>query len=428
LTVEPCLKGTKKDSRHIYNGYFMCLAPEDKDGNAVDDEEEYAIEAISLTWEKGEKTTASAFDRNIDKKPVSSTSQGSRLDHLFDERVSKGRSSPTECKYNRPHEPKAVNPGRTVKRVRHKDVCRRLRFVPREVDQLNQKITNALVNMVNHHLAYRDSSMPQPAERMGGWELSPIHPQPCIKDDSREGTRLRSCHQKHLQAQRVTSHSTQTPRFGLGHTTPVPNQVSRPRLADPSPTRERPFLPAPALKRRRTHDSPSDQRRDYRRRVHFMEDSRRPMSDRSKHERLQQAKALGKGKEVRQSLFENCGRNQQDQGRALPAKFHGLSDDSGPSTSSSHPTHRCSKCDRLGHYGTKCLVLEVQQPPSTKVKPSRIPAAIAKTLASNMPHGPHMGKKRWDDPKWDTSGTDNMSDDEEAPSRHHVDRLDKAGI
>jgi hypothetical protein len=72
--------------------------------------------------------------------------------------------------------------------------------------------------------------------------------------------------------------------------------------------------------------------------------------------------------------------------------------------------------------------MEVQQPPSTKVKPSRIPPAIAKTLASDRPHGPHMGKKGWDDPKWDTSGTDNMSDDEEAPSRHHVDRLDKAGI
>jgi hypothetical protein len=311
LTVEPCVKGTKKDSRHIYTGYFMCLATEDEDGNAVDNEEEYAIEAISLTWEKGAKTTDSALIRNINKKPkykVSSISQGSRLDRLFNERVSKGMSSRTECKYNRPHGPKAIDPGRMVKRVKHKDVCRCPRFVPREVVQLNQKITNALVNMVNHHLAYRDSSLPQPAERMGGWDLSPVHPQPCIKDDSREGTRLRSCHQKHLQAQGVTSHSMQTPRFGLVHTTPVPNQVSRPRLADPPPTRERPFLPPPALKRR-THESPSDQRRDYRRIVHFMEDSRRPKSDRSKHERLQEAK----GKEVRHSQFKNCGRNQQDQ-------------------------------------------------------------------------------------------------------------------
>jgi hypothetical protein len=249
-------------------------------------------------------------------------------------------------------------------------------------------------------------------------------PQPCIKDDSREGTRLRSCHQKHLQAQRVTSLSTQTPRFRLVHTTPVPNQMSRPRLADPPPTRERSFLPAPALKRR-THDSPSDQRRDYRRRVHFMEDSRRPMSDWSKHERLQHAK----GQEVRHSQFKNCGRNQQDQGRApTGSKFHCLSDDSGPSTSSSHPTHRYSKCDRLGHYGTKCPVLEVQKPPSTKVIPSRILAYIAKTLASNRPHGPYMGEKGWDDPKWDTSGTDNMSDDEEVPSKHHIDQLDRAGI
>jgi hypothetical protein len=29
----------------------------------VDDEEEYAIKAISITWEKGEETTASAIVR-----------------------------------------------------------------------------------------------------------------------------------------------------------------------------------------------------------------------------------------------------------------------------------------------------------------------------------------------------------------------------
>jgi hypothetical protein len=118
LTVEPCVKGTKKDTRDIYTGYFMCLAPEDEDSNAADDEDEYAIEAISLTWEKGEETTASALVRNPSKKKnkkVSSVSQGSRADGLFNERVSKGKPSPTESKYNRPHEPKAVNPGRTVK-------------------------------------------------------------------------------------------------------------------------------------------------------------------------------------------------------------------------------------------------------------------------------------------------------------------------
>jgi hypothetical protein len=59
LTVEPCVKGTKKDTQDIYTGYFMCLALEDEDGNAVDDEDEYDIEAISITWEMGEETTAS---------------------------------------------------------------------------------------------------------------------------------------------------------------------------------------------------------------------------------------------------------------------------------------------------------------------------------------------------------------------------------
>jgi hypothetical protein len=234
--------------------------------------------------------------------------------------------SHTERKYNYLHESKSVDPDRTVKRVRHKDVCRCLRFVPREVVRLNQKVTNALVNMVNHHLAYRDSSLPQPAERIGGWELSPVHPQPCIKDHSREGARLRSSHQKRLQAQRVTIHSTQAPRFGLVHTTPVPSQVSRPRPSNPPPPRERPFLPSPALKRRKSHDSPSDQKRDHKRKVSFMADSRRPMSERSKHERLQQAN----GKEVLRSKFGSCGRNQQDQVPSPPSKFRCQSDGSGP--------------------------------------------------------------------------------------------------
>jgi hypothetical protein len=114
LTVEPCAKGTKKDTRNIHTGYFTSLAPEDEDGNAVDDEDEYAIEATSITSEKGEETTASALVRNPSKKKnkkVSSVSQGSRADRLFNERVSKGKPLPTESKYNRPHEPKSVNPG-----------------------------------------------------------------------------------------------------------------------------------------------------------------------------------------------------------------------------------------------------------------------------------------------------------------------------
>jgi hypothetical protein len=110
----------------------MCLAPEDEDGNAVDDEDEYAIEAISLTWEKGEPTTASALVRNIDKKPdlkVSSVSQVARLDRLLSSRVSQRMPSHTDRKYNYPYEPKAVDPERKVKRAWHKDVIRRLRVV-----------------------------------------------------------------------------------------------------------------------------------------------------------------------------------------------------------------------------------------------------------------------------------------------------------
>jgi hypothetical protein len=204
---------------------------------------------------------------------------------------------------------------------------------------------------MNHHLVTPDSAMPQPSRRMGGWQLSPVHPQPCIKNDNREGKRLRSRYQECVQAQRVSSHSTQTPRFGLCHTTPLPNQVSRPKHAAAPQKRERPFSPSPAWKRMRTHDSPSDHRRDLRRRVHFLEESRHSMPARAKHERLKKAKS----KEVRQPVFENHGRNRRDEGRASLVKIRILAEDSGPSTSASHPreTHRCSKCRRLGHYGKK---------------------------------------------------------------------------
>ena len=123
----------------------MCLAPEDKDGNAVDDEDEYAIEAISLTWKKGEPTTASALIRNMKRsQKVSSVSQVARLDRLFSSRVSQRMPSHTDRKYNYPYEPKAVDPHRKVKKVRHKDVIRHLRVVPREVVRLIKKVTNAL--------------------------------------------------------------------------------------------------------------------------------------------------------------------------------------------------------------------------------------------------------------------------------------------
>jgi hypothetical protein len=126
VVVEPCVRGTKKDTRNIYTGYFMCLAPEDKNGEEVEDENEHAIEAISITWEKGEETNAQALVTNPNKKKgtVSSVSQGSRARRLFNEKVSKGKASRTEYVYNRPHEPKSSNPDRTVMRVRHKDVSR----------------------------------------------------------------------------------------------------------------------------------------------------------------------------------------------------------------------------------------------------------------------------------------------------------------
>jgi hypothetical protein len=76
-----------------------------------------------------------------------------------------------------------------VKRVRHKDVSRP---VPRQVLRVGRKVTNALVQMLNHQRATRDTEMPQPRTRLGGWHLSLVHPQPCIEDDNREGERLRS--------------------------------------------------------------------------------------------------------------------------------------------------------------------------------------------------------------------------------------------
>jgi hypothetical protein len=43
VEIEPCVRGTKKDTRVIYTGSFMCLAPEDKDGEDVEDQNEHAI-------------------------------------------------------------------------------------------------------------------------------------------------------------------------------------------------------------------------------------------------------------------------------------------------------------------------------------------------------------------------------------------------
>jgi hypothetical protein len=174
----------------------------------------------------------------------------------------------------------------------------------------------------------------------------------------------------------VVSHSTRTPRFGNFHNPSRPNQVPRPRPSEtPRPPHEKPFLPSLALKRRKTQDFPSDHRGDLKKKVHFMTDSRLPMSDRAKHERLQQAK----GKEVRHSPSMRFNLNYQDQ---CPSTLSGPSKSSGPSTSSDHQRHRCSKRKRLGHYGYKCPLLEIQQPLPTHYQPSRNPASTPKTFHS----------------------------------------------
>jgi hypothetical protein len=106
MEVEPCIRGTKKDIRDIYTGYFMCLAPKDEDGEEVEDQNEHAIEAISITWEKGEEKIAQApvLDPKRKKPPCSSVSHGSRAAHLFNVNVSRGKASPTEHLYNMSHD------------------------------------------------------------------------------------------------------------------------------------------------------------------------------------------------------------------------------------------------------------------------------------------------------------------------------------
>mgnify|MGYP000234937560 CR=1 FL=1 len=158
--------------------------------------------------------------------------------------------------------------------------------------------------------------------------------------------------------------------------------MPRPRPSDPPPPRETPFLPSPALKRRKTQDFPSHHRGDLKRKVHFMADSRRPISDRAKHERLQQAK----GKKVRHSPSVRFNLNYQDK---FPSTSFGPSTSSCPSTSSDHQRHRCSKCKRLGHYGYKCQLLEIQQPLPTHYQPSRIPASTPKTSSSRKLERPY---------------------------------------
>jgi hypothetical protein len=63
VAVNPCVWGTKKYTRDIYTGYFMCLAPENEEGEEVEDLNEHAIEAISVTWERGGKHRAGCHQK-----------------------------------------------------------------------------------------------------------------------------------------------------------------------------------------------------------------------------------------------------------------------------------------------------------------------------------------------------------------------------
>jgi hypothetical protein len=63
VVVDPYVRGTTKDTRDIYTGYFMCLAPENEEGQEVKGLNKHAIEAISVTWEEGEETIVQAVVR-----------------------------------------------------------------------------------------------------------------------------------------------------------------------------------------------------------------------------------------------------------------------------------------------------------------------------------------------------------------------------
>jgi hypothetical protein len=271
---------------------------------------------------------------------------------------------------------------------------------PRQVVRVGPEVTNALVRMLNHQLAARDTEMPQPRSRVGGRHLSPVHPQPCIKDDKRGGEWLRICHRARQLAQSMPSHSTQTPKFRLGQKTPSANHSAPTTQAAPPPKRERPFTPSPPRKKPRTHDSPSNQKRDLRRRIQYLRESRQPMSLRAKQEQL----CLVKSKEVQQAQFVNKGRNRRNAEHTSTVKYRNHMDEPGPSTYGRHTreTHLCSRCYKLGHYGGNCPVAEVRQQPATAGEPApnlSRPTAIlpqGQPLALDRPRGPHIGQVGWD--------------------------------
>jgi hypothetical protein len=194
----------------------------------------------------------------------------------------------------------------------------------------------------------------------------------------------------------MPSHLTQTPKFRLRQTTPSANHSTPTTQAASPPKRERPFTPSPARKKTRTHDSPSTQMRDLRRRLQYFGESRQPMLSRANQEQL----CLVKGKEVRQPQFENQGRNRENVERTSTVKYRNHRDKLGPSTSRPHPreTHRCSRCHKLGHYGGNCPVTEVKQQPGTAGEPAPNPSRPTavlpqgQPLASDRPRGPLFGE------------------------------------
>jgi hypothetical protein len=239
VEVEPCVKGTKGDSRDIYTGYFMCLAPVDDAEEEVEDENAHAIEAISVTWEQGEETLVKAVVRNPHKRPpkCSSVRGESRGARLFNRDVAESKPSPEEHRFNRPHEPRPSNPCRTIRKVRHKDVNR---LVVRVVVNVGPKFTRALVRMLNLQRPTRDLEMPQHPSRFGGRDLAEEYLQPCISENSDQGDWLTRDHEARQLAHRESSHSTQTPRFEApGTTTPRGCTTSAPRTKAPSSPRKK---------------------------------------------------------------------------------------------------------------------------------------------------------------------------------------------
>jgi hypothetical protein len=130
--------------------------------------------------------------------------------------------------------------------------------------------------MMNHQLAMRDTRMPQLHSRKGGWHLASAYPQPYLKEDNKEGEWLRSCQKAHQLAQKMPSHTTLTPRFGLLQTTPSENQSNSTALATSPRRREPPFISAPPRKRTRIHEPPSTPKVDIKRKIQYLEETRQP--------------------------------------------------------------------------------------------------------------------------------------------------------